>query len=517
VLASPLRGSASNKHEGRETMMNEQTHSMLLDPDQMVDDLSAEEPTADEPAAARASGRTEAVQRYGSGSGSFDSVLGSYLDDVGRLSLLSLEDETSLAKEIESGYLQVTELLYDLPLTVREVLRLFHRPGRSAERFEDYPKRRRPRDVTEGPMLAELKKSWEQYVEATRGAELGEGSDERLHRPLARCLELLPRLPLKKSDIDFIARRVIDLASLLEQWEGQSHSGTGKKGTRRRSVSMESFKALDADPAGSERWILLSSCLYRKARRSLQEAMERIEAAKGHLVQANLRLVIGIAKKYLGRGLSLSDLIQEGNIGLLRAVDKFDYTRGFKFSTYASWWIRQAVSRAIAEQSRTIRIPLHMIDIAHQMMKKSRQLTQELGREPNEEELAQHIGVALSKVRILYKVLHEPISLEAPLGPSGDGQVGHIVEDENATQPIEAVVEDDLRTHIDQALSKLTEVEQVVVRKRFGLNGLRRHTLEEVGKAVHLTRERIRQIEQVALAKLRDNCPPEALLDYYGG
>jgi len=265
---------------------------------------------------------------------------------------------------------------------------------------------------------------------------------------------------------------------------------------RTYSAAIESLRKSEYD-------VVIPLQEFKESVRALEMAELRSRIAKSELIEANLRLVVSIAKKYTNRGLQFLDLIQEGNIGLMKAVDKFEYRRGYKFSTYATWWIRQAITRAIADQARTIRIPVHMIETINKLIRTSRQLVQEIGREPTPEEIAAEMKLPVDKVRKVLKIAKEPISLETPVGEEEDSHLGDFIEDKKVVSPLEAAVKANLHGQIDSVLQTLTPREEKVLRMRFGIGEVTDHTLEEVGQSFDVTRERIRQIEAKALRKLR--------------
>jgi RNA polymerase primary sigma factor len=292
-----------------------------------------------------------------------------------------------------------------------------------------------------------------------------------------------------------VEREVLKLQRKLETWPGPRTEAIKDLRKEQRAFSQK-LQQLEEEFGAS-------ASELRRTLEIITQAHQEAEAAKKELIEANLRLVVSIAKRYTNRGMQFLDLIQEGNIGLMKAVDKFEYRRGYKFSTYATWWVRQAITRAIADQARTIRIPVHMIETINKLIRTSRQMVQELGREPTNEELAKRLQLPVSKVRKVLRVAQEPISLETPIGEEEESHLGDFIVDQNGISPSDAVINLNLREQTAQVLKTLTPREEKIIKMRFGLEDGSEHTLEEVGQNFAVTRERIRQIEAKALRKLR--------------
>ena len=475
-----------------------------------------------------------------------------YLREMGMVCLLTREGEVEIAKRIEQGEQEVIDAIIDTPIGVKEILNLKGKIAQDKlrvrdvlknldEDFEEYSSVEEDREKEQLlNLLEEVQQMYEENLKteelilsrSLEGEKL-EAAEESVRPNRERVAELLKNLSLEKRQVDRIVSRLRSCVERIEKGEVEIERcmlRTGKpvqelrrlfrhvksnpdslhQVARELGLKPDDFVEMEKIIKNGRRRIRRIGQEAKMDVRSLKQIMRQVDVgeakakeAKRELVEANLRLVVSIAKKYTNRGLQFLDLIQEGNIGLMKAVDKFEYQRGYKFSTYATWWIRQAITRAIADQARTIRIPVHMIETINKLIRTSRYLVQELGREPTPEEIADKMEFPLEKVRKVLKIAKEPISLETPIGEEEDSHLGDFIEDKKVTSPVDAVINLNLSEQTRKVLSTLTPREEKVLRMRFGIGEKADHTLEEVGQDFAVTRERIRQIEAKALRKLR--------------
>jgi len=449
-----------------------------------------------------------------------------YLREIGSISLLSREGEISIAREIERGEKAIIQALRKTRLTLNEVLsletRLQTNPMIIQELFDVSED-----DIDAGKLgakknqiLAQVGKihSLSNRLDKIPNNRKKAFSRGRLIVEMSRLiLNLNLRASQKEKIIEALCRRLHAVNQMEEKKEEIELLLAKTRKKKDREGLAEKLGQLEKQIRTVQKDVGLDSPDLRKMIRAINHGKKTSVQAKKALASANLRLVVSIAKKYSNRGLQFLDLIQEGNMGLMRAVDKFEYRRGFKFSTYATWWIRQGITRAIADQARTIRIPVHMIETINKFNRVSRQFVQEIGREPTHDEIGKKMGLPVSKVRKIIKISQQPISLETPIGEEGDSHLGDLIEDKLIPAPPDAVIHINLREKIGEALKSLTEREARVLAMRFGLDDGDEHTLEEVGQQFKVTRERIRQIEAKALRKLGHSSQSRKLKSFTNG